>query len=151
MRPEVTAREDTTRPLGILVLWILSIIRIACLFALMIAAHLAYLECIKGPGPPPYCSYYTHYLAALGFFDIAILALLRRPGHRTLLLASAFDVFLCVIGTLAVVDGLWRFLSLQFYANAIWLISIAHAAMFLVPAVRNYYRKRTDLTLANQK
>ena len=116
----------------------------------MIAAHLAYLECIKGP--IPYCPRYELYIAAFGFFDIAILALLRRPGHRTLLLASAFDVFLCAIGTLAVVDGLWRFSSLlQFYANAIWLISIAHAAMFLVPAVRNYYRKRTDLTLVDQK
>ena len=140
----MTAREDTTRPLGILVLWILSIIRIACLFALTIASHIAYLECIKGPGPPPSCPHYELYLAALGFFDIAILALLRRPGHRRLLLASAFDVFLCAIGTLAVVDGLWRFSSLQFYANAIWLISIAHAAMFLVPVVREYYRKRTN-------
>ena len=150
MRPEMTAREDTTRPFGILVLWILSFIRIACLFALTIACHLAYLECIKGPMPS--CSHYESCIAALGFFDIAILALLRRPGHRRLLLASAFDVFLCAIGTLVVVGGLWHFSSLlHFYASAIWLISIAHAAMFHVPVVREYYRTRTDLTLANQK
>ena len=149
MRPEVRAREDTTRPFGILVLWILSFIRIACLFALMIAAHIAYLECIKSPGFPPFhppsCSRYESCIAALGIFDIAILALLRRPGHRTLLLASAFDVFLCAIGTLVVVGGLWHFSSLlHFYASAIWLISIAHAAMFHVPVVREYYRKRTN-------
>lgn len=152
MRSEVTAREDTTMPFGILVLWLLSFIRIACLFALMIAAHLAFLECIKGPGPPPSCPYYSHYLAAVGFFDIAVLALLRRPGHRRLLLASAFDVFLCAIGTLVVVGGLWHFSSLlHFYASAICLISIAHFAIFLVPVVREYYRKRTDLTSVSQK
>jgi hypothetical protein len=92
------------------------------------------------PFHPPSCPRYELYLSALGFFDIAILALLRRPGHRRLLLAFAFDVFLCAIGTLAVVGGLWRFSSLEFYANAIWLISIAHAAIFLVPRVREYYR-----------
>ena len=151
MRPEVTAREDTTRPLGILVLWTLNIIRIACLFAFMFAAHIEYLECVRAPGPPRLCPCYEPYLAVLGLFNIAVLVLLLRPGHRRLLLASAFDVFLYAIGTLTLVYGLWLFSSLQFYAFAIWLISIAHAAMFLVPAVRNYYRKRTDLTLANQK
>jgi len=113
----------------------------------MNATHLAYLECIKGPGLPPFhppsCPHYEPYLAALGFFDIAVLALLRRPGHYRLLLASAFDVFLYAIGILTLVDGLWRFSSLQFYAFAIWLLSIAHAAMFLVPRVREYYRKPT--------
>ena len=142
-------------PFGILVLWILSFLRIACLFAFMIAAHLAYLECIKSPGLPPFhppsCSRYELCIAALGFFDIAVLALLRRSGHRRLLLASAFDVFLWAVGTLILVTGLWRFSSLEFYVIAIWLLSIAHAAMFRVPVVREYYRKRTDLTSVDQK
>jgi len=110
----------------------------------MIAAHIEYLECIKGFGLPQLpldCSHFGLYFAALGFFDIAVLALLRRPGHYRLLLASAFDVLLYAVGTLAVVGGPWRFSSLLFYAIAIWLISIAHAAMFLVPMVREYYRK----------
>ena len=107
----------------------------------MNASHLAFLECIKGPGPPPYCINFAGYLAALGFFDIVVLILLRRPGNYRLLLASAFDVFLYAFGALALVDGLWRFSSLQFYAFAIWLLSIGHAAMFLVPRVREYYRK----------
>ena len=140
----MTAREDTTRPLGILVLWILNVVRIACLFAMMIATHLAYLECIRGPGIPSPCPRFELYFAALGFFDIAVLALLRRPGHYRLLLASAFDVFLIGVDPLTVMGGPWRFSSLQFYAFAIWLTSIAHAAMFLVPRVREYYRKRTN-------
>jgi len=110
----------------------------------MIAAHIEYLECINAPGPPRLCPCYESYLAVLGFFDIAVLVLLRRPGHRRLLLASAFDVFLYAIGTLTLVYGLWLFSSLQFYAFAIWLLSIAHAAMFLVPVVGEYYKKRTN-------
>ena len=144
MRPEVTAREDTTRPVGILVLWILSVIRIACFFAMMIATHIAYLECVKAPGPPRYCLRFELYFLALGFIDIAVLALLRRPGHYRLLLASAFDFFLYAVGTFIVVGGFWRFSSSQVYIIAIWLLSIAHAAMFLVPRVREYYRKRTN-------
>jgi hypothetical protein len=134
----VTAREDTTRPFGIIVLWILSVIRIAYFFALANASHLAYLECIKGP--IPYCPRFELYFIALGFFDIVILVLLLRPGHYRLLLASAFDVFLYAISTLAAAGYWWRFYSVHFYAIAIWLISIVHAAMFLVPVVREYYR-----------
>jgi len=119
----------------------------------MIVTHIEYLECIKGPGLPPlppYCPSFELYFAALGFFDIAVLVLLLRPGHYRLLLASAFDVFLCAVGTFIVVGGFWRFSS-QVYIIVIWLLSIAHAAMFLVPVVREYYRKRTDLTLVDQK
>jgi len=118
---------------------------------MMIATHIAYLECIKRPGPPPYCPRFEVYFAALGFFDIAVLVLLLRPGHYRLLLASAFDIFLYAVGTLIVVGNFWRFSSPQFYINAIWMISIAHAAMFLVPVVREYYRKGTNLTLVDQK
>jgi hypothetical protein len=107
---------------------------------MMIATHLAYLECVKAPGPPRLCLHYELYFAALGFFDIAVLTLLRRPGHYRLLLASAFDVFLYAVGTFIVVGGFWRFSS-QVYIIAIWLLSIAHAAMLLVPVVREYYRK----------
>ena len=137
----MTAREDATRPFGIVVLWILSVIRIAYFFALTNASHLAYLECIKGPGLPPCCDYYAHYFAALGFFDITILILLRRPGHYRLLLASSFDVFLYAITTLTAAGYSWRLSFLGFYTVAIWMMSIAHAAIFLVPAVREYYRK----------
>lgn len=115
--------------------------RIACLFALMIATHLAYLECVKAPGPPRLCPSYEFYVMVFGFFDITVLDLLRRPGHHRLLLASAFDILVYAFGTLTLVSGLWRFSSLQFYAFTIWLLSIIHAAMFLVPRVREYYRK----------
>ena len=116
----------------------------------MIVTHIEYLERIKSPGFPPYSPRFEIYFAALGFFDIAVLVLLRRPGYYRLLLASAFDIFLCAVGTLIVVGGFWRFSS-QFYIIAIWLLSIAHAAMLLVPVVREYYRKRTDLTLVDQE
>jgi uncharacterized membrane protein YqjE len=117
---------------------------------MMTATYLAYLECIKGPGLPPYCPSFHLYFAALGFLDFAVLVLLLRPGHYRLLLASAFDVFLCAVGTFIVVGGVWR-ISSQVYIIAIWLLSIAHAAMLLVPVVREYYRKRTDLILVDQK
>ena len=140
----MTAREDTTKPLGVFVLWILSVIRIAWFFALANASHLAYLECIKGPGPPPCCFYYAPYFVAFGFFDIAVLALLRRPGQYRLLLASVFDVFLYAITMLTAAGYSWRLSFLGFYTIAIWLLSIAHAAMLIVPKVREYYNKRTS-------